>query len=899
MYFGPGNAGAIDAMIGVGSADWPDILEAQSFNAEYGLYVSAPAGTSEAYPSHLGGFYITRNGLFKFYCVTDKNDPNFLVDLWPGNEGNYIAGIAPSKVILKSSDFGGSYKPTAADGKERQWLEIIGDEPGLTPSGSLRIEGMPTPIFNQLSRIDFDDPTAAYMTEECLSNLEGTHFEDKDGNKIFSIEQTADGYDFELLHIAEGAEDQDGNVTNVFDVRTFIGRVDDTKNGLGTGPFILDEILLNAPSGSVPKLIFELLTKGFVKFISTRTSTEMIFTIPLVINELFHNLIDCRDDVYAYFMQKSMTEKKTRIVLSDISYDKYLYDTVFPVFPGSLTGKDDPTKSTWENYKFKASDPQYVLFDYKADATPTDTKYEIGQLTSKKIGANTIYYYAKATDAFSTRFIACGALLDIDAGDKSIAGEVPLPKDNALKHRIFYVDGKSIKAVNTEEELISRLGEIDGKAAYVRALATNAVNATVAVKNPKFNTITINFGEEVYVGSMTSGGTLTGSLDENGKNTYGSPNFFPIILSDDDFSFVEVRVLQKFGDMDGDLDNGFWTNKRVLDPFSMDQYEGSQQSLTFDIEGDRWATIVQIMNLAERKLGCAWRDEWYEIVLHGLREALNPEYDDAWLFMECTGQDIFKTNIFDIRMKQKMATIISPKLLTLTGTGNTYTDAMAQKEVVFGRTTGTAQYAGEFLCYDPIAKKKYYRLPIGDVGCNLARIMDQKYGGWAPAWMNVTGELGGQLKGSCLRARYTFEDDATKTLDTKGINPIAFTSDDGMMILSQKTTQDPNNLTDWSFLGHSMSFDIVKREIRDNVMRPQVMKPINGYWMGIRQTQVDAILAKRTGGMQPIWSYAMCDIIGQQNKITRAERNFVIKVDVRVTPFSEKVTLIVENLAQE
>ena len=71
-YFPSGNAGAIDALMGVGSANWPDLLEAKAFNAEYPIYISAPPGGSSAYPSYLGGFYITRNGLYKFSRVQSK-----------------------------------------------------------------------------------------------------------------------------------------------------------------------------------------------------------------------------------------------------------------------------------------------------------------------------------------------------------------------------------------------------------------------------------------------------------------------------------------------------------------------------------------------------------------------------------------------------------------------------------------------------------------------------------------------------------------------------------------------------------------------------------------------------------------------------------------------------------
>jgi hypothetical protein len=181
----------------------------------------------------------------------------------------------------------------------------------------------------------------------------------------------------------------------------------------------------------------------------------------------------------------------------------------------------------------------------------------------------------------------------------------------------------------------------------------------------------------------------------------------------------------------------------------------------------------------------------------------------------------------------------------------------------------------------------------------LARIMDKKLGGAAPAWTNQNG-CGGQLTDvAAISSKYQIDDDASKTLDTLGINPVVLTKGEGVMITSQKTTQDPNFLSDWSYLGHSMSFLICKREIRNNVMRPQVMKPINTYWMGIRQDDTEAILAKRTSGDNSMWTTATCDIIGQNNAYTKAQRNFVIRVDIKVTSYSETVTLIMNVQAQE
>ena len=95
-----------------------------------------------------------------------------------------------------------------------------------------------------------------------------------------------------------------------------------------------------------------------------------------------------------------------------------------------------------------------------------------------------------------------------------------------------------------------------------------------------------------------------------------------------------------------------------------------------------------------------------------------------------------------------------------------------------------------------------------------------------------------------------------------------------------------------------MSFDLCKREIRDNVMKPQLMKRISPYYIEKRQNQVNRILAKRTTGDDPIWSYAHSDIAGANNEYTKAQRMFNIPGEVRVYPFSERVRLSFTNLSQ-
>ena len=118
------------------------------------------------------------------------------------------------------------------------------------------------------------------------------------------------------------------------------------------------------------------------------------------------------------------------------------------------------------------------------------------------------------------------------------------------------------------------------------------------------------------------------------------------------------------------------------------------------------------------------------------------------------------------------------------------------------------------------------------------------------------------------------------------------------MMRDHLSTADNESGSDWGWLGHSMSFDLCKREIRDGVMADQLFKRINGYYMSIRKKQIDAILEKRTSGKDPVWDYAYCNITGVNNGTTKAKRQFVIEVGCRVNVYAETVVLFFKTLSQ-
>ena len=415
------------------------------------------------------------------------------------------------------------------------------------------------------------------------------------------------------------------------------------------------------------------------------------------------------------------------------------------------------------------------------------------------------------------------------------------------------------------------------------AMTENGEGDEKLKKDIKYNTITLSCEETDSAGKTVNGGSWTGSLDIQGVDEYGSNIYFPNVINEDDLTFIEIRPNATFDD---DLDEtGCFTGTRI-------------PTGTITISGKRQCSEVAEANIADGYTGGVWRETtdgkigYNDIIAAALEEAKSPLYDEANIFFECTGRRDFKQALANIRTAHDMSTVISPLVITAAEAKKTSTI------VVEARQRGTAQYVGEFQFYDKNLGKKYWVCPIGDVAKNLADIMDKRYGGVAPMWLNDNG-LGGQLSRVPLKQKWNLTDDDTKILDQKGLNPITFDTQDGMMMLSQKTTE--LEAGDWSYLGHSMAFDLFKREMRDNVMKPQVGKSIDDYYLKIRQRDGDAIMDKRTKGGRPIWAKGVVLINDSSvnTDATKAKRTFVIKAKVKVYVFSEYVELILVNEGQD
>lgn len=807
MYFAKGQTQQLVSMLGVPTADWPDIQDALDFNSQYGLWVSAPPGTSETYPSYYGGVYVTKHGLFPFYNVEDKNTPSFRVLLTPEAENEkYIHGDIENAAI----------QPVYA---------------ASSPSGFdvISLTGIPSEILAVADSIYF--------------NFWGNASSAYPGDK---------SYELILAGTKVQVENPDG--TGVVDIGTISGNVINITgtNASGNDTFMFidfEQIVSSAPYRT---------TSG--DWISTADEATYRGLLHDAILARMKWILNVKDDTYMTIAQKTPTEKETILTFTDIGYDKYAYDLSLSAYkdePYVLANSPVPypTAVDAEN-----DDGLYVQFFSNANIGKAGIYQTLGpSLPPKNVTSSYRTRYVRVKDA-GIRRTNMGTVRDRD------------PDVLAMVDQIYYIDSNS-NLILCKTELAPE----------------GTMNPRKAVN---YNTLTFSVKEEVYPGKLTSGGTFTGSLSETGKDTYGANIYFQEILPDNALSFIEVNVYKTFDD---DLNGGgFFTSYRIVDSRA---FGGSKTVTTGSLgvpglQGQRYVKKVVGDLIAEGTTGGIVEDRFTPVLLDGWIEAGKSVYEPALVFVEPTGHEALKESLYSLRAStHKMATYLAPRKLS----GSERADL--NSIVVTGRITGTAQPVNEFLRKDTYTGKKYWTSLVGAYGAKCMRIIEGKLGGWAPMFTDIGG-YGGQLPVTVERAKYEFTAEEQQILDEKGLNPIILDPTYGVMVISQKTTQDPDNLSDWSYLGHSMAFDLFKREIRDNVMIPQIGKPNDSYYQAMRQRQCEAILNRRTGGTQPIWAAGKVEIANVNTDDIKAQRKFKIKITVKVNIFSEWVELEFVNVAQ-
>lgn len=923
-YFEKGNMTAIYAMIGVPTANWPDLYEAEAFNQEYGLYISAPAGSSKKYPSYFGGAYITSKGLIDFYNVTGKDVIDYTQMVQVGFEDAQGYKKTTVNVIVNPKGVGGA-SGYALNGKidgtkdnialyitgidSKQWASI--QEIGINYWGDETSGFNEGTYYYSVNKVDHklyvenaeDEAVTDYYCGVWVKAADGTYSVIIGGNSWILTEsslttQTAVLAELENLGIKATStntyENTDAPLLTLTDLFTNIENL--CANGGAKAPK-WSEVVAYLESGN--KLVVtnteadgtETAVADFdkskffnVEFVvtdalgnKTAYTTAESYTSPVNRYQGLTWLLNVKPFTYGYIVQKSAAEVTTKVSISSIGYDKWLYDVAVPVIFGPKL--KDVSRDLIKSINFNNDDNLFLYCEVNYDDTTPIMPEE--KAVSKKL--KLYQYNSDAEESLTTLAKTC-----TDVGEAYETQSLLIYGDYIVSMN----DGKAVGITPTNTTSL----QIDHEILYVVSASNFQIEKEDDENYPlkkdiNYNTMTFKVMEEVYPGEMMNGGEFTGSFNEKGKDSYGANIYWPNVLNDDDMSFIEIHPDKTF---DEDLDShGIYTGTRIVDDKLTYDLTDTLVPTTFDLKlkGQRYVTHAVEQNIKDGTTGGSWRDEFQMVVKQGWTEAFDSQYDDVFIFMDPTGEEFVHTQHASLVMTHKLAIAISPKNITKAEFTN------PSKITVTGRSKQTAQFAGEFQYYDAYTGKSFWMKPIGDVGLMCARIYDFKMGGWPPAWYNYN-DMGGQLPRAVLKARWNFSDTATKIMDEKGINPIVYNSDDGLMVTSSKTTQDPNNLTDWSYLEHVMAFLLCKRDIRDNVMRQQIKKPIDDYWMGVRQTQVEAILAKRTTGSNKIWTKAICDIAGVNTDITKAARKFIIYVKVKVTPFSEFVELQFENVGQ-
>ena len=422
--------------------------------------------------------------------------------------------------------------------------------------------------------------------------------------------------------------------------------------------------------------------------------------------------------------------------------------------------------------------------------------------------------------------------------------------------------------MNIESEVILTLYQTSPRASATEFSLKNVdVRTTVdGFTNPLYNTMTFSFTEDIGILNHQSQ-NFTLSPVYGAADGQGAPIFIEDIL-DGNF-YIYGKAYKTFADTE--------------DGVSWPQLTGSPKTAL--TAGTRLITGT----MTEQQLASSLMEGWSGV-------STNSSLANVALFMNI--ENTFDALAVFASLRQtthKFSTFISGLRVSSSSTAAAIT---ALKALNVPKTTGIAVYCNEFLVRETYYGTDYWTVPIGSIGKMLSRIINTKLGGWAPMYTNTGLNIGGQLDKAVKKQKYSFTADQLDELDAASINPIILDIDYGLMITSQKTCQSPQVLTDWSYLGHQMAFDLFKKEIRSAVMIPQIGKPIDGFYMDLRQQQAETILNQRLVGAKAIWADGVVLVHEVNTAETKAANKFVIKIRVKVNPFAEAVELVFNNVGQ-
>ena len=759
--------------MGAPSVTYPGVQDVLDFNANYGIWVSAPPGTSASptINSYYGGSYITSLGSVEpIYQVTEGSDglPSFNSSILvnTGNTGSPFSSASAYPVFSTGAS------TITMDKLHPTYINTTSQGTGL-PSPSA------TPnLFLNFTRGDGTYASVGFVLS---------------GGNLYAFQPATPG-----VYVG-------GNSTPIVlgtlsaSSTTGYYKIVLTSNGTYTNGTYTDLNFLS--STAVPGLY----PAGFNAYLTTLSSVPGSIQFQYVMNA--SGLIN------AAIYQTSPRQTAGVLTLSKI-------DTT----PTVLSNGQTVTNPTYGTATFSYSELAYSTSTYNTSYPPMSTN-----------------------------------VLSVDAYNSSNYMESLLNGDLFINTKVF----QDIATTNTP---IVALGTATGL-----TLTSSVVFAGSGATQTTTTTYT-------FSGTVTNG--VSGSV-----NVTGNPYYFAN-------GQTATQVATALGALGGQGANVFsWTSGGIL------------TVVTSAIN----STLVGVRGL----LNSQWQDSsmLLPLLTNGYNYATQPPYQDVKVFFDPHRLSGVATIYATLRAGSSnpafpFSTFISAIAVSDGIPGNQTALQTATNNIITTRATypnvaGLAYYCNEFFMQESVNGTYYWGFPIGAVANMLALIMDNRLGGVAPMFTNEgSPSLGGQLSKAVKRAKFSFTATQLDQLDASGVNPLILDSFYGLMLTSHRTAQSPATLNDFSFLGHTMAFDLFQAEMKTAVMIPQIGKAIDAPHMTIRQRDGQAIMNKRLSGPTAIWNSGIVDAVTPNTPSMKAQNTFVISARVKVNEFSEYVELILTNVAQ-
>jgi hypothetical protein len=365
------------------------------------------------------------------------------------------------------------------------------------------------------------------------------------------------------------------------------------------------------------------------------------------------------------------------------------------------------------------------------------------------------------------------------------------------------------------------------------------------------------------------------------------------------------KLLQSYNTNTGLFDIEFYiTDNRSKDvlvrSYSLSQIEGTQNGFKENVYIDDYLVDdPYLIGVSNDLAYTAFTDDTTRVIIGGgsRGSAISlTELTAGWTYFQSSR--LYPTTIhMDYSADAGIPTIFD----TLRTTYNKYADYILPLPDSEDVSTSIATKAGYSINERGLAfywnwkkvKEKYnstqfWTSQIGGVGKKWGQMYDI-YNGLAPAMVDEGGH-GGQVSGGAIELRYDPSDTDVVDLANAGINPIVFDPNYGVMILHQRTGQTPNTLSDTSFIGHSRLIDLIINSIIVDVLTFQLIKLNDTNHQTQVRTKTEAILNPMLGANLLREFLVKCDDENNTDEV-KSRREFKLAVSIKVTPFSETITL--------